>query len=67
MADSSGRRSRVIESRPRAVHEAIVTARRGDIVLVAGKGHEAYQEIKGVRHRYSDAATVQAALAGWRA
>jgi UDP-N-acetylmuramoyl-L-alanyl-D-glutamate--2,6-diaminopimelate ligase len=57
----------VIESRPRAVQEAIASARRGDIVLVAGKGHEAYQEIKGVRHTYSDAATVQAALAGWRA
>jgi UDP-N-acetylmuramoyl-L-alanyl-D-glutamate--2,6-diaminopimelate ligase len=53
----------VIESRTRAVDEAISGARRGDIVLVAGKGHEPYQEIAGVRHRYSDAAAVTAALA----
>lgn len=52
----------VIESRPRAVRKAIAAAGRGDIVLVAGKGHEDYQEIRGVRHRYSDAATVRAAL-----
>jgi UDP-N-acetylmuramoyl-L-alanyl-D-glutamate--2,6-diaminopimelate ligase len=52
----------VIESRPLAVREAIARARRGDIVLVAGKGHETYQEIRGVRHRYSDASAVQAAL-----
>lgn len=54
----------VVESRARAVNGAIASARRGDIVLIAGKGHEPYQEIKGVRHRYSDTATVIAALAG---
>jgi UDP-N-acetylmuramoyl-L-alanyl-D-glutamate--2,6-diaminopimelate ligase len=53
----------VIETRSRAVDEGIAMARPGDVVLVAGKGHEPYQEIKGVRHRYSDAATVQASLA----
>ena len=37
-----------------------------DDVLVAGKGHERYQEIRGVRRRYSDAAVVRAALAGSR-
>ena len=30
------------------------TRREGDIVLVAGKGHETYQEIKGVRHDFDD-------------
>ncbi len=34
----------------------------GDIVLVAGKGHEQYQEIAGVKHPYSDAAVVREAL-----
>ncbi len=53
----------VIESRSRAVAETIAMAHPGDVVLIAGKGHEPYQEIKGVRHRYSDAAAVQAALA----
>jgi UDP-N-acetylmuramoyl-L-alanyl-D-glutamate--2,6-diaminopimelate ligase len=37
-------------------------ARRGDIVLVAGKGHEAYQEIRGARHPFSDAAVAREAL-----
>ena len=59
--------SEVIESRARAVSETIRAARPGDIVLVAGKGHEPYQEINGVRHPYSDAATVQAALARYAA
>ena len=33
-----------------------------DVVLVAGKGHETYQEIQGVRHDFSDVEHVQAAL-----
>jgi UDP-N-acetylmuramoyl-L-alanyl-D-glutamate--2,6-diaminopimelate ligase len=57
-----GQKCVVIESRARAVQETITAARRGDIVLIAGKGHEPYQEIKGVRHRYSDVATATAAL-----
>lgn len=57
----------VIEARREAVHQAIRSARRGDIVLIAGKGHEPYQEIAGVRHPYSDAAVVTAALARYHA
>jgi UDP-N-acetylmuramoyl-L-alanyl-D-glutamate--2,6-diaminopimelate ligase len=56
------RKCAVIESRAHAVQQTIAGARRGDIVLIAGKGHEPYQEIKGVRHRYSDVATAAAAL-----
>ena len=52
-----------IADRRRAVTWALAEARRGDIVLIAGKGHERYQEVRGVRHRYSDAAVVRAALA----
>ena len=29
-------------------------ARKGDVILVAGKGHEDYQEIKGVKHHFDD-------------
>jgi UDP-N-acetylmuramoyl-L-alanyl-D-glutamate--2,6-diaminopimelate ligase len=49
--------------RRRATLHAIAEARGGDIVLVAGKGHEAYQEIRGVRHPYSDAQVAREALA----
>ena len=43
------------EDRASAILRAIREARAGDVVLVAGKGHELYQEIKGVRHPFSDA------------
>ncbi len=58
-----GRHEQIIDRRL-AIRKALAGARRGDIVLVAGKGHEQYQEIRGVRRRYSDAAVVRAALAG---
>ena len=48
-----------------AIREAIAAARGGDVVLVAGKGHEDYQETKGVRTPFSDAEAATAALAGW--
>ncbi|MDD3885299.1 MAG: UDP-N-acetylmuramoyl-L-alanyl-D-glutamate--2,6-diaminopimelate ligase [Victivallaceae bacterium] len=40
--------------RRRAIEYAFANAGAGDIVLVAGKGHENYQEIKGVRHHFDD-------------
>lgn len=52
-----------LADRRQAVNLALTEARRGDVVLIAGKGHENYQEIRGVRRRYSDAAVVRAALA----
>ena len=52
----------VIVERERAVRAALADARRGDVVLIAGKGHEQHQEIAGVKHPYSDAAVVRAAL-----
>jgi len=48
--------------RARAIGEAIGIAEAGDIVLVAGKGHETYQEIAGVKYPFDDARVVQAAL-----
>jgi len=44
----------VVPERAQAIREAIIAARRGDTVLIAGKGHERYQEIRGVRHPFSD-------------
>ncbi len=43
-----------ITNREEAIKTAVNLARPGDIVLVAGKGHEKYQEIKGVRHPFDD-------------
>jgi UDP-N-acetylmuramoyl-L-alanyl-D-glutamate--2,6-diaminopimelate ligase len=43
-----------IVDRAQAIKTAITMADRGDIVLVAGKGHEKYQEIKGVKHPFDD-------------
>ena len=50
------------ENREAAIHQAIQSANQGDIVLVAGKGHEDYQEISGVKHAFSDALVAQSAL-----
>lgn len=52
----TGRANYAIESnRAQAIADAIDMARAGDVVLIAGKGHEDYQEIKGERHYFNDA------------
>jgi UDP-N-acetylmuramoyl-L-alanyl-D-glutamate--2,6-diaminopimelate ligase len=43
-----------ITNRLEAIRTACTIARPGDIILVAGKGHEKYQEIKGVKHPFDD-------------
>ena len=43
-----------IVNRREAIKTACMLARPGDIILVAGKGHEDYQEIKGVKHHFDD-------------
>ena len=43
-----------ITDRLSAIKTAVALARSGDIILVAGKGHENYQEIKGVKHHFDD-------------
>lgn len=48
--------------RREAIRRTLEAASTGDVVLVAGKGHEDYQEIAGVRHKYSDVETVRALL-----
>jgi UDP-N-acetylmuramoyl-L-alanyl-D-glutamate--2,6-diaminopimelate ligase len=48
--------------RAKAISQAVSNAAKGDVVLVAGKGHEDYQEIQGIRYPFSDAEWVQNAL-----
>ena len=43
-----------IADRREAIKTACALAQRGDVILVAGKGHENYQEIKGVKHHFDD-------------
>ncbi|MDP3618507.1 MAG: UDP-N-acetylmuramoyl-L-alanyl-D-glutamate--2,6-diaminopimelate ligase [Ramlibacter sp.] len=45
-----------------AIAQTIAAAAPGDVVLLAGKGHEDYQEVSGVKHSFSDIAHAQAAL-----
>lgn len=44
----------VEESRASAIHYALSIAKSGDVVLLAGKGHETYQEINGVKHHMDE-------------
>ena len=43
-----------ITDRREAIRTASMLAQKGDVILVAGKGHEDYQEIKGVKHHFDD-------------
>lgn len=44
----------LIENREEAIHTAIKGARTGDIIVIAGKGHENYQDIQGVKYPFDD-------------
>jgi UDP-N-acetylmuramoyl-L-alanyl-D-glutamate--2,6-diaminopimelate ligase len=52
------RKSTTLPDRREAIKLAVQRAQPGDIVLVAGKGHENYQEINGVRHPFDDRAVL---------
>jgi len=56
----------VIEDRAQAIALAIRSARAADTVLIAGKGHEDYQEINGVKYPFSDIEEAQRGLQAWR-
>jgi UDP-N-acetylmuramyl-tripeptide synthetase len=58
----SQERVKVIEDRRAAIRDAVRRADARDVVLVAGKGHEATQEIAGVKHPFSDLDEARAAL-----
>lgn len=55
----------IVPDRAKAIAAAIRQAGAGDMVLVAGKGHENYQEIAGVKYPFSDQAAVSDVLKEW--
>ena len=55
-------RARVMRDRDAAIRTAVGEAHVGDVVLIAGKGHEPYQEIAGVKHVFDDAVVARKAL-----
>ena len=48
-----------IVDRKEAIRTACMLAQKGDVILIAGKGHEDYQEIKGVKHHFDDKEVVK--------
>lgn len=52
----------VIPDRKEAIRQAAAMATSGDIILIAGKGHENYQEIKGVKHHFDDKEEIREAF-----
>ena len=49
----------IIEDRRKAIHYALDMAVAGDVIVVAGKGHETYQEINGEKHHFDDLEIVE--------
>jgi UDP-N-acetylmuramoyl-L-alanyl-D-glutamate--2,6-diaminopimelate ligase len=48
-----------ITDRREAIRTACMMAQKGDVILIAGKGHEDYQEIMGVKHHFDDREVVR--------
>jgi len=51
-----------IADRRLAIRTAVMFAEKGDVILIAGKGHETYQEINGVKHHFDDMEELRNAL-----
>jgi UDP-N-acetylmuramoyl-L-alanyl-D-glutamate--2,6-diaminopimelate ligase len=66
IAAGAGNAAQVEPDRAKAIRSALAGAADDDIVLIAGKGHETYQEEKGVRMPFSDVAQAQLALTARR-
>jgi len=66
MAGVGTRGAESIEDRQVAIFTAVHQARAGDVVLLAGKGHETFQEIAALRHPFIDREVAAAALAQWQ-
>jgi UDP-N-acetylmuramoyl-L-alanyl-D-glutamate--2,6-diaminopimelate ligase len=67
VAGTVGSKARIecVAARDAALAGTIAEATENDTVLIAGKGHETYQEIAGVRHPFSDLDHARTALAAW--
>lgn len=53
------RKALLITDRKEAIRTALMLAQPGDVVLIAGKGHEDYQDVKGVKHHFDDREVVR--------
>lgn len=62
MTDEQYERIYIEPARQKAIEHAVKNAAANDIVVIAGKGHETYQEIKGVRYDFDDSVILQQAL-----
>ena len=60
--DSTKNNYEVLENRPKAIQHAMDIAEKNDIIVLAGKGHETYQEICGVKHHLDEREVVAAHL-----
>ncbi len=56
------KQAEVIQDREQAIQSVISRASEGDCIVIAGKGHEAYQDIQGVKYKFSDQLVVEQAL-----
>jgi UDP-N-acetylmuramoyl-L-alanyl-D-glutamate--2,6-diaminopimelate ligase len=65
LAGCQSRNVTVINDRRLAINTAIKQAAKDDCVLIAGKGHESYQEINGMKLPFCDQAVVKQSLASW--
>lgn len=61
---SKQKKVRILTDRRDAIQEAVRLAQAKDIILIAGKGHETYQEVSGVRHHFDDKEQLKQAFWG---
>lgn len=59
LSEEQKRETLAITDRREAIKTACLLAKPGDVILIAGKGHEDYQEVKGVKHHFDDKEEVQ--------
>ena len=62
LSDEQLRNTLSITDRREAIRTACMMAKSGDVILVAGKGHEDYQEIKGVKYHFDDKEEIKKAM-----
>ena len=66
VAGAAGKPLKIVEDRTAAITSAIEHANKDDIILIAGKGHEEYQEINGVKMPFSDIKIASATLENYK-
>ena len=62
LADRQDAKYLRIADRASAIKTAVMMSSEGDILLIAGKGHEKYQDVKGVKHPFDDVEVLSACL-----